>query len=124
MNRMLSEYFFYYFTISTILRFFLVLFFSGQNPVQLGEKKVRFIVSVGISLDIFHLALIVIFAPYLAQITINEFLYFANNFKIVWSSYSISFFIFCIVLIALVARFSAFYLHREHYFYKFFALLY
>ncbi|OGV27705.1 MAG: hypothetical protein A3F18_00500 [Legionellales bacterium RIFCSPHIGHO2_12_FULL_37_14] len=101
-----------------------MLFFSGQNPVQLGEKKVRFIVSVGISLDIFHLALIVIFAPYLAQITINEFLYFANNFKIVWSSYSISFFIFCIGLISLVARFSSIYLHRERYFYKFFALLY
>ncbi len=124
MNKLLSEYFFYYFTVSTLLRFFLVLLFSGQNPVQLGEKRVRFVISLGINLDILHLILIVIFAPYLSQITINDFLYFANDFKIIWSGYSIAFFIFCIGLIALVARFSSFYLHREHYFYKFFSLLY
>ncbi|TAL59904.1 MAG: hypothetical protein EPN84_10390 [Legionella sp.] len=124
MNKFLSEYFFYYFTLSSLLRFFLVLFFSGQSPVHFGEKRVRWVVSTGIILDGIHLLLILCLSQYLSQITLNDFLYFADDFKIVWSSYSIAFFIFCIGLISLVARFSSFYLHRDNYFYKFFSLLF
>lgn len=124
MNRLLSEYFFYYFTISSLVRFFLVLIFSGQTPITQGEKRVRFIVTSGILLDIIHLISILFLHHHLSQITINEFLYFSDSFKIMWTPYSISFFIFCISLITLVARFSSFYLHRDNYFYKFFSLLY
>lgn len=124
MNKFLSEYFFYYFTISSLLRFFLVLIFSGQTPETLGEKRVRWVVSTGIILDLVHLILIIGLSHYLSQTTINDFLYFAEDFKIIWTPYSISFFIFCISLISLVARFSSFYLHRDNYFYKFFSLIF
>lgn len=124
MNKLLSEYFFYYFTLSSLVRFFLVLIFSSQNPVHLGEKRVRVIVSLGIISDLIHLILILSLNQYLSQITINDFLYFADDFKILWTPYSIAFFTFCISLISLVARFSSFYLHRDNYFYKFFSLLF
>lgn len=124
MNNFLSQYFFYYFTLSSLLRFFLVLIFSSQNPIHLGERRVRYVVSTGIVLDCIHLLLILCLGHYLSQTTLNDFLYFADNFKIVWTSYSIAFFTFCICLISLVARFSSFYLHRDNYFYKFFSLLF
>lgn len=124
MNKLLSQYFFYYFSISSILRFILVLIFCGQNPISLGEKRVRAVVSGGIILDLIHIVLILILSKHLTQITINDFLYFADDFNIIWSSYTIAFFCFCIGLISIVARFSSIYLHRDYYFYKFFSLLY
>lgn len=124
MNKLLSEYFFYYFTISSLIRFFLVLIFSGQTPITLGEKRVRIVATTGIVLDGIHLLFILILHKHLSQITISEFLYFSDSFKILWTPYSIAFFIFCISLISLIARFSSFYLHRDNYFYKFFSLLY
>ncbi|KTD30954.1 NADH-quinone oxidoreductase chain L [Legionella moravica] len=124
MNKFLSEYFFYYFTVSSLLRFFLVLIFSGQTPISLGEKRVRLVVTSGIILDGIHVLLILLLNHHLSQITIDDFLYFSDSFKIIWNPYSIAFFIFCISLISLIARFSSFYLHRDYYFYKFFSLLY
>ncbi|KTD46483.1 proton-conducting transporter membrane subunit [Legionella quateirensis] len=124
MNKFLSEYFFYYFTVSSLLRFFLVLIFSGQTPITLGEKRVRMVVTSGIILDGIHVLFILLLNQHLSQITINDFLYFSDSFKIIWNPYSTAFFIFCISLISLIARFSSFYLHRDHYFYKFFSLLF
>ncbi len=124
MHKILSAYFFYYFTVSSVLRFILVLLFSNQKPISLGERRVRRMVSIGILCDILHLLLIAMFHAELKQTTIDNFFFFTEHIRIIWSSYAIAFFVFSIGTICLVSRFSSYYLHRDTYFYKFFALIF
>lgn len=124
MSEILSQYFFYYFTLSPLLRFFLVIIFSNQAPVTCCEKKVRCIVNTGIIIDLIHLMAVVIFSSILTTTIIKEFLYFNMDFQVLWNFYSISYLCFTIGMISLVSRFSCFYLHRDNFFYKFFAIIY
>lgn len=124
MLHILSQYFFYYFTLSSLLRFILVIICSNQAPVTCSEKKVRTIVNTGIIFDLIHLLAILIFSKLLSNTIIKDFLYFNLDFKIIWNFYSICYLSFSIGLISLVSRFSCFYLHRDNFFYKFFALIY
>lgn len=124
MTEILSQYFFYYFTLSSLLRFILVLIFSNQAPIKCCEKKIRYIVSTGIIADLIHLFAIIMVSSSLSDTIIKDFLYFNMDFKIIWSFYSICYLCFSIGLIALISRFSCFYLHRDNFFYKFFALIY
>src|SRR3990167_2502766 len=124
MHERLSEYFFYYFTLSSLFRFILVLVFSNKKPVLLGERRIRWMVSIGILCDLIHLFLIMIFHAQLTQATIDHFFFFSEHISIIWNGYAIAFLTFSIGTICLVLRFSSYYLHRDAYFYKFFSLVF
>lgn len=124
MNHILSQYFFYYFVLSSLFRFLLVIICSNQAPLGTREKKVRYIVNTGIIIDILHLVAIILLNKFLTNTVIHEFLYFNIDFKVIWNFYSICYLCFAIGLIALVSRFSCFYLHRDNFFYKFFSLIF
>lgn len=124
MKTIISEYFFYYFLLFSFARFVAVMLLSNQTPVALGEKRVRLLINVGCVLDCLHLVALLILHSYLDNIIIEDFLYFTVDFKLSWTAYSVAYLVFAVALINIVARFSIFYLHRDDYFYKFFALLY
>lgn len=124
MSELLSQYFFYYFTLSSLIRFVLVIICSNQTPLKSCERNVRHIVNTGIIIDLLHLIAIVLSSSLLSKTVISDFLYFNIDFKIIWTLSSICYLCFAIGLIAVVSRFSCFYLHRDNFFYKFFALIY
>lgn len=120
----ISEYFFYYFTLSSLIKFILILILSIRKSNQFNEYKVGYVVNFGIVVDVAHLIGLLIFNKYLVNFSIHGFLYFISDFKIDWTSYSIIYLWFVVGLISLVAKFSLFYLHRDKYFYKFFAIIF
>ncbi len=124
MNQWLSEYFFYYYSISAIVRFLLILMFSLQFPIKTSEKKARYLVNIGIVVDCIHLVALLAFYQYLNNTIVTEFLYLTIDLHIIWNFYSIVFFVFSIILLSIIAKFSVFYLHRDKYFFKFFSLFY
>lgn len=123
-NVMLTKFVFYYFTLSTVLRFLLVLLFSSQEPVNLGEKRVRLMVNIGIVADLLVVLSMVSAHHYLLDYAIHNFLYLHVTFSLSWGAYALSFMCFATVILSLVTRFSIYYLHRDNYFFKFFALIY
>lgn len=124
MTEILSPYFFYYFALSALIRFILVIIYSNQGPVTNCEKNIRYIINIGIITDLIHLMGVIILHNFISDTIIKNFLYFNIEFEVIWNFYSISYLCFAIGLIALVSRFSCFYLHRDNFFFKFFALIY
>lgn len=124
MNVTAAEYFFYYFTITPFIRFILILILSSNKNNQAHERRAGYLVNVGILADVTHLIALLIFNKYLVNINISGLLHFIHNFRVNWNSYSIAYLCFTIGLISIVTRFSLFYLHRDSYFYKFFATIF
>ncbi|MDP3559157.1 MAG: proton-conducting transporter membrane subunit [Legionellaceae bacterium] len=83
----------------------------------------RLTIATGLITDGLHLLLMIMLHTYLSDFSAYHFFYFNMHIQVSWSTYAMGFFCFSIGLIMVVARFSLFYLHRDVYFYKFFALL-
>lgn len=117
-------YLFYYFIISYFFRFVIVITSSTQHPIELGEKRVRWIANTGSVIDLIHLICAFVFLKNDMAITLPNFLFSGLDFYVYWSSLSLIFLGFSIVVFSLMIRFSIVYLYRDTYYYKFFSTIY
>jgi len=125
MMQALSSYLFYYFTISSLIRFSLIIFLSNYGIKSYREKYSRIVINSGIIIDLINIFCILILNQYLPSNTgIENYFYSGINLNIIWNRNSIAFFCYSIAVMSFVARFSSYYLHRDLYFFKFFSLLY
>jgi NADH:ubiquinone oxidoreductase subunit 5 (subunit L)/multisubunit Na+/H+ antiporter MnhA subunit len=117
-------YLFYYFIVSYILRFFVVIASSSHHPKELGEQRVRSAVTAGSLLDVLHFVLAIVLFRENLHLIIPDFMFFGIDVEVEWNHLSLTFLGFSIIISSLMTRFSVIYLHRDPYYYKFFSILY
>jgi len=124
MDNRLYTYLFYYFIISSLSRFIVVLLSSIQHPAELGEKRVRWVTNYGSIIDIVHFLIAFVCLTRDTHFILPDFMFFGIDFEVNWNYLSLVFLGFSLTIISLINRFSIVYLHRDPYYYKFFSIIY
>lgn len=117
-------YLFAYFTISSFLRFMMVMLSSTFSRKALAESCVRLLVRYGSILDLIHLCLAFILLKNNISIYLPDFLHGGIAFDLYWDMKALVFLSFSVFIISLINHFSTVYLARDPFYFKFFSMIY
>ena len=123
MENYLITYIAHYFVLFPIAK---VLFVNIQFFTSVQEREehlVRKLVSWGCVSDFIHIVIALIFLGFNAvPVRIESFCLIGWPLVVNWDLHTFIFLAFTTTIIAVIGRFSLFYLHRDAYYYKFFSL--
>lgn len=124
MEEKLITYLVYYFLFSPLLK---IILLNGEYLLGGAKKEESFVRKVSSTWGLIDLAhaivpVFIINPFHNTPITIRNFLLIGGNYSTEWNLNVYASLVFSTFVVALVGRFSVFYLHRDRYFHKFFTL--